>query len=247
MAEAYLYYKGTQPHAGDGKEKTDYTGNITSTWGNQLFDGGHEDRRAGGLILATTPSHRRTDSNTGAPSRRDIAGATTSFTSAMARRRTALRSQPGHQSVSRSRGGDTSAIPPDSERLPGQSRGRVGPLHDRSAAWDYRRLHDRHHQGNDRAVAGWTALLKSVAESIGWRLLRCEQPVWHPDPDASERHFSKIQSVNSVFASVSFPVSVNTSGTYLNQVYVGMFRPDAERSALGRQPEAIQARQDQRR
>lgn len=38
--------------------------------------------------------------------------------------------------------------------------------------------------------------------------------------------FSEIQSVNSVFASVSLPVSVNTQGTYLNQVFVGMFRPD---------------------
>ncbi|AJE20460.1 pilus assembly protein [Azotobacter chroococcum] len=38
--------------------------------------------------------------------------------------------------------------------------------------------------------------------------------------------FSEIQAVNSVFASVSLPVSVNTQGTYLNQVYVGMFRPD---------------------
>ncbi len=38
--------------------------------------------------------------------------------------------------------------------------------------------------------------------------------------------FSEIQAVNSVFASVSLPVSVNTEGTYLNQVYIGMFRPD---------------------
>ena len=39
---------------------------------------------------------------------------------------------------------------------------------------------------------------------------------------------SEIQSVNSVFASVSLPVSVNTQGTYLNQVFVGMFRPDEQ-------------------
>ena len=39
---------------------------------------------------------------------------------------------------------------------------------------------------------------------------------------------SEIQSVASVFASVSLPVSVNTQGTYLNQVYVGMFRPDKD-------------------
>jgi type IV pilus assembly protein PilY1 len=37
---------------------------------------------------------------------------------------------------------------------------------------------------------------------------------------------SEMLAVNSVFASVSLPVSVNTQGTYLNQVYVGMFRPD---------------------
>ena len=40
--------------------------------------------------------------------------------------------------------------------------------------------------------------------------------------------FSEIQAVNSVFASVSLPVSVNTEGTYLNQIYIGMFRPDRD-------------------
>lgn len=40
---------------------------------------------------------------------------------------------------------------------------------------------------------------------------------------------SEIQSVNSVFASSSLPVSVNTQGTYLNQVFMGMFRPDGGR------------------
>lgn len=38
---------------------------------------------------------------------------------------------------------------------------------------------------------------------------------------------SRILAVNSVFASVSLPVSVSVRGTYLNQVYMGMFRPDA--------------------
>ncbi len=38
----------------------------------------------------------------------------------------------------------------------------------------------------------------------------------------------KIQAVNSVFASVTLPVSVNVRGTYLNQVYMGVFRPDAD-------------------
>jgi type IV pilus assembly protein PilY1 len=37
---------------------------------------------------------------------------------------------------------------------------------------------------------------------------------------------TEILSVNSVFSSVSLPVSVNTQGSYLDQVFVGMFRPD---------------------
>jgi type IV pilus assembly protein PilY1 len=38
---------------------------------------------------------------------------------------------------------------------------------------------------------------------------------------------NEIQSVNSVFASTTLPVSVNVRGTNLNQVYMGVFRPDA--------------------
>jgi type IV pilus assembly protein PilY1 len=41
---------------------------------------------------------------------------------------------------------------------------------------------------------------------------------------------NEIQGVNSVFVSASLPVSVNTQGTFLNQVYVGMFRPDPDGS-----------------
>lgn len=40
--------------------------------------------------------------------------------------------------------------------------------------------------------------------------------------------FNEVQSINSVFASVSLPVSVNSQGVSLNQVYVGMFRPDGQ-------------------
>jgi len=51
--------------------------------------------------------------------------------------------------------------------------------------------------------------------------------------DASEvknallKILNEVQAVNSVFASSSLPVSVNTQGTFLNQVFIGMFRPDA--------------------
>jgi type IV pilus assembly protein PilY1 len=37
---------------------------------------------------------------------------------------------------------------------------------------------------------------------------------------------NEVQAVNSVFVSASLPVSVNNQGTFENQVYMGMFRPD---------------------
>jgi type IV pilus assembly protein PilY1 len=44
--------------------------------------------------------------------------------------------------------------------------------------------------------------------------------------DAIQDILSKIQGINSVFVSATLPVSVNTQGTYQNQVFIGMFRPD---------------------
>ncbi|GAA4358014.1 hypothetical protein GCM10023165_52540 [Variovorax defluvii] len=46
--------------------------------------------------------------------------------------------------------------------------------------------------------------------------------------DAIGKVFSDVQAVNSVFAAPVLPVSANTQGTYLNQIYMGMFRPDPD-------------------
>jgi len=48
--------------------------------------------------------------------------------------------------------------------------------------------------------------------------------------DAFGSILTEIQGANSVFVSASLPISANTQGTYLNQVFVGMFRPDANGS-----------------
>lgn len=39
--------------------------------------------------------------------------------------------------------------------------------------------------------------------------------------------FAEIQAVNSQFAAAALPVSVTTKGTFANQVYIGVFKPDA--------------------
>src|SRR6185436_11591611 len=47
--------------------------------------------------------------------------------------------------------------------------------------------------------------------------------------DVINQIFAEVQAVNSVFASSTLPVSVNVRGTNLNQVYIGVFRPDANK------------------
>ena len=80
---------------------------------------------------------------------------------------------------------------------------------------------------------GWSALLKSIATVSSGKYFSVTSGNGGASiADALGEIFSKIQAVNSVFASVSLPVSVNTEGTYLNQVYIGMFRPDADAMPL---------------
>ncbi|MDM0080868.1 PilC/PilY family type IV pilus protein [Variovorax sp. J31P179] len=76
---------------------------------------------------------------------------------------------------------------------------------------------------------GWSAMLQSMATvSQGTYFNLTNSATLEKDlTDAFGDIFSRIQSVNSAFASVSLPMSVNTQGTYLNQIFIGMFRPDA--------------------
>lgn len=81
--------------------------------------------------------------------------------------------------------------------------------------------------GTTNSGLSWSALLNSMATvSDGKYFSVSSSNVGNAILKAMEDIFSEIQSVNSVFASVSLPVSVNTQGTYRNQVYIGVFRPD---------------------
>jgi type IV pilus assembly protein PilY1 len=40
--------------------------------------------------------------------------------------------------------------------------------------------------------------------------------------------FNQIQAVDSVFSAVSLPLSASRQGTYQNQIFVGIFRPDPD-------------------
>ena len=71
----------------------------------------------------------------------------------------------------------------------------------------------------------YTAVLKNMARQGGGKYYQAGSDV------ALQANLQnilvQIQAVNSVFASASLPVSVSVRGTYLNQVYLGVFRPSA--------------------
>ncbi len=76
-----------------------------------------------------------------------------------------------------------------------------------------------------------TALLKSVAANGKGKYFGVSSGASGTGiVDAMNAIFTEVQAVNSVFASTTLPVSVNVRGTNLNQVYIGVFRPDATKS-----------------
>ncbi|CAG2158145.1 hypothetical protein LMG31506_06262 [Cupriavidus yeoncheonensis] len=79
----------------------------------------------------------------------------------------------------------------------------------------------------DGSNPDYVAFTQSMASNGGGKSYVVKQGDIDAMTNALLEIFSEMQAVNNVFASVSLPVSVNSQGTYLNQVYIGMFRPDA--------------------
>jgi type IV pilus assembly protein PilY1 len=71
-----------------------------------------------------------------------------------------------------------------------------------------------------------TQLLKSMASVGGGKYYAAKSE--DEIVNAINSILNEVQAVDSVFTSASLPVSVNTQGTYLNQIYMGVFRPDGE-------------------
>ncbi|MDP1605972.1 MAG: PilC/PilY family type IV pilus protein [Rhodocyclaceae bacterium] len=215
MEEAYLYYAGLAPHAGNNKNKTDYTGNTSGTTasnaiyaltGNALASNAGSPYASPVVSGSCAKNYIIYISNGAA---QDNAADTSQATAALA-----------------AVGGSTTTIPIS----PSGSQDNV--------ADEWARFMKKSSLGivsytvdiNNVTTGpgpGCTALLKIVANVSSGKYFDVTSSGTQI-VDALNSIFSEIQSVNSVFASVSLPVSVNTQGTYLNQVYIGMFRPDAD-------------------
>ncbi|HEY8856388.1 MAG TPA: hypothetical protein VIM43_03400, partial [Rugosibacter sp.] len=77
----------------------------------------------------------------------------------------------------------------------------------------------------DACQSSQATLLKSMANVGGGKYFQSTSQA--SIKSALSLIFAEIQAVNSVFASATLPISVNTQGTFENQVYLGVFRPDA--------------------
>lgn len=71
----------------------------------------------------------------------------------------------------------------------------------------------------------YPALMTSMAKYGGGKYFATSD--YNEISTAILKVLNEIQAVNSVFSAASLPVSVNAQGTYLNQIFLGMFRPDA--------------------
>lgn len=212
MEEVYLYFSGGVPYAGNNKDKADYAGNTSGTAASNAvyaLTNNALPSKAGSPyvtpVVASCAKNYIIYISNGAA--QDSIAGTTQATSALA-----------------AAGGSTTTIP-------------ISPSGSQSnVADEWARFMKKSNLGITSYTVdinkvttgqgpGWTALLKSVAAVSGGKYFDVTSSGTQI-ADSLTAIFSEVQSVNSVFASVSLPVSVNTQGTFLNQVYIGMFRPD---------------------
>lgn len=214
MEEAYLYFSAKAPYAGNNKAKTDYAGNADGTAqstavyalaGNALASKAatpYVSPIASGCaknFIIYISNGPAQDANSDRKQSADALAAVGGATTAIAISPNGMQDNPADEWAR--------FMKKTSENIT-----------------TYTVEIDRGSQNQDKAM---TALMQSVARTSSGKYFSVSSD-GSDIVDALNSIFSEIQSVNSVFASVSLPVSVNTQGTYLNQVFVGMFRPDTD-------------------
>jgi type IV pilus assembly protein PilY1 len=232
MSEVYQYYKGLQPFSGNNKVKTDYRGNTSGTAQSravyELVDDVSKHPNNGNALESKAGTRYNSPIDpascggnyiiyisNGAVQDNSADNKTASQQLAAAALVEGIASATTAISISPSGSQDNVA----DEWARFMHRSSVGAI-------TYTVDVDKISTGQG---PGWTALLRSMANVSSGKYFDVTSGSGGASiSDALGRIFSEIQAVNSVFASVSLPVSVNTEGTFLNQVYIGMFRPDRD-------------------
>jgi type IV pilus assembly protein PilY1 len=223
MVEAYRYFSAGTPYAGNKKNKTDYTGNVynpnPAELGNQLA--------ASRVVWATTGN---------ALSSKEGSSYNNPIVSGCAKNYIIYISNGAAQDSNATTTAATSALTfagGSTTAIPLNPAGSQDNMMDEWARFMKKSNLDVSvytvdvNKVTTGQGPGWTALLKSTAAVSSGKYFDVSS-TGSEIVNALNGIFSEIQSVNSAFASVSLPVSVNTQGTFLNQVFVGMFRPNQD-------------------
>lgn len=226
MAEAYRYFSGGAPYAGNDKNKADYTGNTSGNSASNAIYALSTSPNGNALASRTATSYRSPVSNACAGNyiiyisngaAQDSNADNTTASNLLSAAYTA---------AGQSRPTDISNLSPN------------GSQSNMADEWA------RFMKGSAQAVTtftldvdpvttgqgpGWSALLRSIASTSGGEYFNINSSNNNGADiaNALRNIFNQIESVNSVFTSASLPVSANARGTYLNQVFMGVFRPDA--------------------
>lgn len=220
MSEVNRYYAGMTAYAGTGKVKRDYTGNFISTLpaSSAVYALPGNALPSAAATTYTSPAASACQKNF------LIFLSNGKSNSNAADEKTAK----DHLATV---GGNTTTIPLTPSGMQGEIADEWARyLASKTSAPVYTYVIDVVPTVPGQYSLDYQALLKSMANQGKGKYFNVgsagASDVGDKIKNAFDYIFNEIQAVNGVFASASLPVSVNTQGTYLNQVFVGMFRPD---------------------
>jgi type IV pilus assembly protein PilY1 len=224
MAEAYYYLAGKAPYSGNNKAKTDYTGNTFGTVaskgvydlpGNALTAKSASPYQAPGINSCERTYVIYISNGAVQDNNSDTSTASQLLTAAYA---------------------DAGLVRPANDVV---IAGETGSAYNQADEWARFMKNSllnistftvdvdpvKNGQG-----PGWSALLKSMAAASGGEYFAVNSQVGGGQEivNALISIFNQIQAADSIFASAGLPASNNARGSFQNQVFMGLFRPDEE-------------------
>jgi type IV pilus assembly protein PilY1 len=233
MAEAYRYFAAGLAYAGNYKVKADYTGNMGANWKNSTYT---PASLAAMKAIYALPGNALSSVSASSYNSPVTSGCAKNFiiyisNGAPQDNNTVIPQSNSMLSAAQIAAGGSGTI----AEIPVSPSGSLGNVSDEWARFMYQSslgvvtyTIDVDPATTGTQGPGWSAVLSTMASVSSGKYTPVNSSTGSGQQisDALNKDLSEIQAVNSVFASVSLPVSVNSQGTYLNQVYVGMFRPD---------------------
>ncbi len=245
MAEAYLYFSGGQPYSGNKKAKTDFEHNAYVNSNSTCCSDSYPiwDLPDNALLGADAVAAKMSNVYNGPYDPNTCAenfiifignGPAQDSSADNTEARNLLLAQPNVGSYASSGGPTFELNPSGSEDNLADEwayyMNKDAPVKVSTYAIDVNIVNNASQCGNN-ANGGWSELMKSMSATHGGgNYYNLCSTAFDPNSFALslEDAFRGILSRNSVFASVALPAAANQQSTFLNQVFVGMFRPDAK-------------------